>query len=197
MLRQIAGALDGYGVRHALAGGMAMAAHGFPRATKDLDFLIAKADSERADRALRAIGFEPASEARGFVRYLRRPSAALPELTEWADLLLASRPIGLSILAQAQADPVRWEEMTLPVVAPEGLVLMKLLAHAEDPRRLTDLVDVATLLQAFPDRIDPARLREEAGRLGTDVLALCDRLTQESANSQVKESPGAYSRSRL
>lgn len=32
--------LDDLGVRHALIGGLAVGAHGFPRATKDVDFLV-------------------------------------------------------------------------------------------------------------------------------------------------------------
>jgi hypothetical protein len=194
MLQQVTAALGGRGVRFALAGGMAMAAHGHPRTTKDLDFLIAQADAEGADEAMRALGFLPASEAQGFVRYVRHPLASLPELTEWADLLFASRPVGLRILAQAQANPIQWEGTSLPVVAPAGMILMKLLAHAQDPARLNDLTDMAALLDDCRDRTELERLREDAAGLGADVLALFDRLARESAHRQIEEPAGVYAR---
>src|SRR5215212_4437533 len=39
-LRTASKRLSGLGIRHALVGGLAVGAHGFPRATKDIDFLV-------------------------------------------------------------------------------------------------------------------------------------------------------------
>ena len=57
MLREVAAAFSQRKVAHAIVGGMAVAAHGLPRATKDVDFLIDHAHAGGADETLRALGF--------------------------------------------------------------------------------------------------------------------------------------------
>ena len=42
---------------YALCGGLAVAVHGYPRATKDIDILIREADLERARKCLEAAGY--------------------------------------------------------------------------------------------------------------------------------------------
>jgi hypothetical protein len=191
MLAQIARALQDRGVRHALVGGLAMAAHGFPRATKDLDLLIARSDAERADGAMRALGFEPSTGAVGFVRYVRRPLPELPELTEWADLLLASREIGLDLLERAQVQPVVWEGLVLPVVPRDGLILMKLLAHSADPRRSDDRRDIRALLGSCRDPSERRALLDAAAELGPDVVALLEQIERESGHEQDERTTGS------
>lgn len=190
MLQQIARAFSDRGVVHALAGGVAMAAHGFPRATKDLDLLIAHSDADIAGEALRALGFEAASGATGFVRYVRHPLPELPELSEWADLLLARRPLGLELLRQAQAQPILWDGIAIPVVPREGIILMKLLAHVNDASRLIDRADIRALLGDV-GQSGRESLRAAAAELGADVVALLHRIEQESHDGIRESPPGA------
>jgi hypothetical protein len=56
-LRSIVRALDGAGVEYALAGGLAVAVWGAPRATKDIDLLIQPDTLPRAMAAARECGF--------------------------------------------------------------------------------------------------------------------------------------------
>ena len=51
-LRRIVGALDGDEIDYALCGGVALAIHGIPRATLDVDLLVRAADVDRVRRAL-------------------------------------------------------------------------------------------------------------------------------------------------
>lgn len=55
--RQIVKAFSGAGIDHAVVGALALAVHGFPRATTDIDFLIRKEDLERALQAVEPIGY--------------------------------------------------------------------------------------------------------------------------------------------
>ncbi len=59
-LRRIVEALDAAGIAYALAGGLAVSIHTTPRATEDIDILIARADLDPVARALQPAGFRPA-----------------------------------------------------------------------------------------------------------------------------------------
>ncbi len=61
-LRRVAEALDAAGVNYALAGGLAVSIYTVPRATEDIDLLLALSDLERASAALTPLGFEPAGQ---------------------------------------------------------------------------------------------------------------------------------------
>ncbi|OGK83991.1 MAG: hypothetical protein A2X52_14140 [Candidatus Rokubacteria bacterium GWC2_70_16] len=59
-LRRVVAALDAAGIPYALAGGLAVSIYTTPRATEDIDLVIARADRERAVEALGPAGFRPA-----------------------------------------------------------------------------------------------------------------------------------------
>ena len=56
-LRRIVGALDGDDIDYALCGGVALAIHGIPRATLDVDLLVRAADVDRVRRTLGPVGY--------------------------------------------------------------------------------------------------------------------------------------------
>lgn len=56
-LKAVLEALDSAHVDYALVGGLAVAVWGAPRATKDIDLLVKKAELPRAMAALKALGF--------------------------------------------------------------------------------------------------------------------------------------------
>ena len=58
-LRRVVAALDAAGIPYALAGGLAVSIYTTPRATEDIDLLLARADRERAVEALDPAGFLP------------------------------------------------------------------------------------------------------------------------------------------
>jgi hypothetical protein len=51
-MRTASSALERAGVRHVVVGGLAVGAHGFPRATRDVDFLVGDEAFERHDGGL-------------------------------------------------------------------------------------------------------------------------------------------------
>lgn len=122
--RDASAQLDVLGIQHALVGGIAVGAHGAPRATKDVDFLVSQAEAFSGDTILSFKAGVPIAVRGIVVDYLT------PEGSAHADLL-----------HRAIVDATRSEG--LPVVALEPLVLMKLTAG-----RRRDLDDVAKLLEA-------------------------------------------------
>lgn len=180
MLKDVATAFMRADVAHAVAGGMAVAAHGLPRATKDIDFLIDMRDLDRARAALRSLGFGSAGAGgAGFERFVRHPLPDLPEVSEWVDLLCARRDSGRTLLRLAAESPLRWEGSELRVVPVEGLILMKLLAMHDDPSRLQDRMDIIGLLRLHGDRMDMAWLRQAAADLGEHHVEQLESLLQE------------------
>lgn len=112
------------GIRHALVGGLAVGAQGWPRATKDVDFLVDETAFERRP---------------GGLVLLRVPFevGGVP-----VDSLAPSEHEPFLATARDEAK----ESHGIPVVAVEALVYMKLKAH-----RLRDQVDVVELLKAGTD----------------------------------------------
>ncbi len=170
MLVELESTLSRAGVRHAIAGGIAMAAHGRVRATEDIDVLVDAVQADALDVALRSLGYAPRASGIA-MRYERSPLPGLPDMVEWIDVLLARRDAGRTLIARAQASPLRWQGIDLPVVDPAGLVLMKCLALAENPSRPMDAADAQYLLRTYADSIDLAALERDAAALGADVAA--------------------------
>lgn len=61
-IRRLAQALQEHGVEYAIIGGIAMALHGFPRATKDIDLLL-PVNHDNNTRLLQALSTIPESHA--------------------------------------------------------------------------------------------------------------------------------------
>ncbi|MEO8084120.1 MAG: hypothetical protein ABI780_09880 [Ardenticatenales bacterium] len=107
------------GVPHALIGGLAVGMHGHPRATKDVDFLVG---DEAFDRTSPLLVFR--EELRDLVRVGVIDLLPLPE--------------GHRELSEYLSLP---ESGDIPVIGPEGLILLKLLAN-----RPQDRADISALL---------------------------------------------------
>lgn len=132
-------AMNRAGLDHATVGAMALAIHGVPRATTDLDFLIEPADLDRARAAARECGFSvealPMRFPDGMV--VQRISKFEGEEFVTLDFLLVddnSRP------AWETRGEVQTERGPVRVVSRDGLIRMKVAAGRD-----RDLVDVARL----------------------------------------------------
>lgn len=139
------------GIRHAIAGGLAVGAHGYVRATADVDFLVGE---EAFEHHGVLVTFRPGVpiEVDGVrIDYLS-PVALGPQLEEVLD------------------DPVISEG--LAVVPIEALIFMKLRA-----RRRQDLLDVVELINAGADvRRVRLYLEQYAGAL----IPMFDGLVEEA-----------------
>jgi hypothetical protein len=133
-LREIARTLDAAGVAHALAGGLAVSIYAAPRATQDIDLLVAVSDVDRVTAALQPLGFRiagrPMTVAGGRMhiqRLLKIEGADLLPL----DLLLPLDPELTGVLA-ARTE-IAWEGTRLWIVTLPGLrTLKRLRGSAQD-----------------------------------------------------------------
>jgi hypothetical protein len=132
-------------IDHAVCGGLALAIHGHPRATMDIDILVAPESLSAAVATARRQGFDiPARKIvfglrTGTPREVHRVSKLDPETSDLlsVDLLLVGPGF-----EQVWADRARvpWRTREIRVVSRDGLATMKRIAG-----RPQDLADLAKL----------------------------------------------------
>lgn len=143
-------AFDAAKIEYALCGALALAVHGAPRATKDIDLIARKEDFEAIRTAVRGLGFTFEALPMTF-------SGSGIEVQRFTKLV-GGRPLMLDVLwlipklEVVWNDRVRlpWNEGTLSVVSRDGLITLKLTAG-----RAQDLVDVQSLAAAEGNRDKP------------------------------------------
>ena len=163
-------ALRDAGVKHAIAGGLAVAAHGHARATADIDLVIESGAEAvaRARTAAASIGAlqtkRPVSQFKriALLRVLLAPDGATEPIP--VDLLLPPAAIEADLLARVATTTIAGEQM--PLVSVEDLILLKLFRASP-----TDLADVRALAAANP--LDRAYLTRAA-----KALRITARLTK-------------------
>lgn len=140
--KSIVSALEEGGIEYAVCGGLAMAVHGFPRATIDIDLLIRPEQLEEAKRTARSLGFTieafPMTFAKGAVE-IRRLSKIDPDtgIVLSLDMLLVTPQI--VDIWQSRGE-VEWESGRLMVVSRRGLIALK-----SGRSSLQDLADIQRL----------------------------------------------------
>src|SRR5262245_20260961 len=139
------------GIRHALAGGLALGAHGYVRATTDVDFLVGE---EAFEHHGSVVTYKPGIpiEIDGIrIDYLS-PVSLNPQLEQVLDNPMTSGG--------------------LPVVPVEALIYMKLIA-----KRRRDTVDVVELINAGAD---VKLVREYLARHASDLIPPFEELVNEA-----------------
>lgn len=159
-LRRLTHRLDAEGIPYALLGGLALAEHGYPRLTEDVDLLMTPSGLERFRQQLVGRGYRPAfSGAQKMFRDTETgvrieivitgeyPGDGLPKSVAFPDPTLPG--------VMVEIEGVR-------VVALEKLVELKLASGTSAPHRLRDLADVQDLIArlnlplGLADRLDPS-----------------------------------------
>jgi hypothetical protein len=136
------------GVEYALCGGLAVAIHGHPRATMDIDVLVQAEQLTGAIQAARAAGFDIPARKMVFglraatPREILRVSKLDPETNELMSVDLILVGPGLEEVWNGRL-LVPWRERDVAIVSRAGLVAMKRLAG-----RPQDLADIAALEDA-------------------------------------------------
>jgi predicted nucleotidyltransferase len=128
-------ALEKEGIPHMLMGGLASSAHGRPRWTHDVDVLVRPTDAGRALRALAEAGFET-QETDPFWIYKGVKEGVLVDV-----IFRSSGDIFLDEEMLAHARPVEVSGVRVCMVAPEDLIVIKAVVHAEQsPRHWFDAI---------------------------------------------------------
>lgn len=133
-LTSVVDALDRSGVPYALCGGLALAVHGHPRATVDIDLLVEPQSMDRFSRAVEPLGFT--FHARPMI--LSDGKVEIRRVTKIAD----GDPLMLDVILVGPATERAWASREtfeiggrrLTVVSPEGLIALKELRGSEQDR---------------------------------------------------------------
>ena len=138
-LKDLTVALDAGAVDYALCGGVALAIHGVPRATQDIDLLVRPEDLSRLREVARACGFVlesfPMDFASGIT--IQRFTKLISGQPLMLDALLVAGPLDGAWKGRQSAEI---EGGHVRVVSRESLIALKLAAG-----RPQDLVDVQRL----------------------------------------------------
>src|SRR4029077_12469492 len=111
----IRNALSERGIEFAVCGGMAMAIHGFVRATVDLDLLARPEDVDVIKEAVASLGYIIEAESASRVDQTNGDTMTL-------DLLVVNAQ---SSHVWKSRQLVNWRDKPLPVVSREGLIALK------------------------------------------------------------------------
>jgi predicted nucleotidyltransferase len=145
--KDLLAAFGRYGVEYALLGGYAVGYHARPRATKDLDLLIAGTESNLRQVAAALADFGAPAVAIAGVQTMKRDEIVhfgVPPVR--VDLLQAADGIDADV-ALSRAERALLDGLTIPVLAIEDLIANKRAAG-----RPQDLADVSVLEQVLERR---------------------------------------------
>lgn len=141
-LDAIRAALAREGIEYAICGGIAMAVHGYTRATEDIDLLIRPEDFTRVKAAVASLGFRfeanPMSFSQGAME-IRRVSKIDPGDGDvlMLDLLLVT---AMSEGVWSTRQSLAWRGEPVSVVSREGLIALKRFRSSDQ-----DLIDIRNL----------------------------------------------------
>lgn len=154
-LSAIVAVLDTAKLEYAVCGGLAVAVHGHPRATKDIDLLVVATDVTTVLALVKPLGYDVPS--RRMVFRAGKPDEHHMQRISKLDPDDPSRLVSLDLLIVGPVYQaiwegrvrVPWEGRELSIVSREGLVTMKTFSA-----RPQDLADVAALRGTIHDDQD-------------------------------------------
>jgi hypothetical protein len=162
-------AFDRAGLPYALCGGLALAAYGVPRETKDVDFAVVELSAKRAGAALSAMGV---SVAIAFERVVfggltvGRVTLLGSRATTGLNVLDLVRPrsarFAAAVLSRAVEAPLQGR--SIRVAGPEDFVLLKLLASRE-----RDLEDARSVVARLGEALDRELVEREVVQLALEI----------------------------
>jgi len=140
-LTKLTESFEANGIEYAVCGGLAMAIHGFARATLDIDLLILSEDLEKAYK----IGEEHEFDIRGLDMSFKERAVEIRRVSKIDD---DGEVLSLDLLLVTPKVQDVWESKTkmslagrhYSIVSREGLIKMKTLAG-----RMQDLADIERL----------------------------------------------------
>ncbi len=149
-LRELAERFHERGVRYGLMGGYAVAIHGHPRTTVDLDFLVDRADLKKVDTILLGMGYDLVHRSENVSQFVSSEKDA-GEI----DFIHAFRQASMRMLDRAEEAELFAEGPSVRVLAVEDVIGLKIQAMANAPhRRSHDLADIQHLVEVHRTSID-------------------------------------------
>ena len=140
-LQTLTAKLQAESIPYALCGALALAVHGYPRATLDIDLLALASSGERIQACARTLGFTleaaPMEFGGGTVR-IKRLSKALPG--EEDVLMLDVLSVSPEIEAGVVVETLDWNGQRLQTVDRESLARLKMLRGSAQ-----DIADIEKL----------------------------------------------------
>lgn len=148
-LKRAAAALEAESIPYVLGGGLGCWAMGGPPSSNDIDLMLKKEDAERALSALESAGMRPE----------RPPEQWL--FKAWDDdvmIDLIFEPAGVTVTDELldRAEELNVDGMLVPVMAPDDIMVTKLLAFDEHNADYAPILQVA---RALREQIDWRELR--------------------------------------
>jgi hypothetical protein len=144
-LRRIASKLDALGIPYAVAGGMALNAHGYRRATVDVDILVTSDGLSRIHEELDGLGYV-------------RPFAGSKNLKDTETTVRIEFLVAGQFPGDGKPKPVAFPDPAVVATEIDGirylslptLVELKLASGMTNLGRLKDLADVQELIRSLP-----------------------------------------------
>lgn len=131
-LKSVVVQLTDRSISYALCGGLAMAVHGFPRATVDIDLLVQSDDIPRLDDAMAELGYVLKARPMKFAKIeIHRISKVVDDEVLILDCLIANEELNDVWVSRAE---VPWEGTRLSVVSRDGLIQLKALRMSDRDR---------------------------------------------------------------
>lgn len=134
-------ALNERGIPYAVCGGIAMAIHGFTRATEDIDLLIRPEDYERVRALVHPLGFKfearPMNFSGGAMQIRRVTKIDTDGDVLMLDLLLVTSE---SEDVWQRRETIMWRQRPFSVVDRSGLIKLKRMRGSDQ-----DLIDIRRL----------------------------------------------------
>ncbi len=143
-LKRIARKLDELGVPYAIAGGMALFAHGYRRFTEDVDILVTREGSKKIHDALEGLGYVP--QFAGSKNLRDADSGVRLEFLIAGDYPGDGKPKPVRFPDPADVAVTIGEMKFLGLPT---LIDLKLASGLSNPRRAKDIVDVQQLIEAL------------------------------------------------
>lgn len=167
MLLAVCRALDTAGIDHAAYGGLALAAYGSARETKDADVAVAGLETQAALSALQKSGIHPTLSFED-MRFGGLLITRFALLGNDGDLNVAnfirptSKRYANAALPRSMQGTLR--DQAIRVLTPEDFVLFKILSTSE-----RDVEDAQTVWHALEDELDSDLIIDESAVLADEV----------------------------
>ena len=154
-MKKAAGALNDAGIPFMLGGGIAGAARGGPETDHDVDFLLKREDADRALAVLEEAGFEPDRPPEGWLYKAWQGDVFI-------DLIFSTAAGDVDDEYFERADEFEVFAVRMQVLAPEDLMVTKLMALDEMSLDYKPCVEVARSLREQIDWDDVRRRTDES-----------------------------------